>query len=446
MTTDNTQQSVSLPALSVSDLAQQLKRTLEQKFDYVRVRGELSRVTRHSSGHIYTDLKDANAVINSVCWKGVAANLKVQPAEGLDVICTGRISTYPQRSNYQLIIDSMELAGEGALLKMLEERKQRLRAEGLFAPERKKALPFMPQRIGVITSPTGAVIRDILHRVTDRFPTHVLVWPVTVQGEGAAQNVIKALQGFHNATGAQRPDVIIVARGGGSVEDLMPFNDEDLVRAIADCTIPIITAVGHETDTTLVDYVADRRAPTPTAAAEMALPVKEDLRYTVQNHFHRIDQHIRGYMRHYKAELRTLEARLGDPQRALNAIQQRLDLAGSYAQRAMMQLLHRYRQILQRVPIQLYNPQNRLQQQQQSLNHVTQRLQRVTQIMVQQKTQQLQHRGALLDSYSFHKTLERGFALVRGADGQAITQAAQAQKQPQLDIQFADGVVKTTPQ
>jgi exodeoxyribonuclease VII large subunit len=440
------QQTVSLPPLSVSDLAQQLKRTLEQKFDYVRVRGELSRVTRHSSGHVYTDLKDANAVINAVCWKGVTANLKTQPAEGLDVICTGRISTYPQRSNYQLIIDSMELAGEGALLKMLEERKRRLLAEGLFSAERKKPLPFMPQRIGVITSPTGAVIRDILHRVTDRFPTHVLMWPVTVQGDGAAQNVIKALDGFNKATGDQRPDVIIVARGGGSVEDLMPFNDEDLVRAIAASVIPVITAVGHETDTTLVDYAADRRAPTPTAAAEMALPVKQDLYYTVQQHQQRMMQAVFTHIRRHGADLKTLVARLGDPQRALQAIQQRIDLAGSYAQQAMMRVLHHYRQALQRMPIQLYNPHNRVQQQQQSLNHASQRLQRVLQMTVQQKTQQLQHRGSLLESYSFRKTLERGFALVRGVDGQAITTAAQARTQTQLDIQFADDVVKTKPQ
>jgi exodeoxyribonuclease VII large subunit len=439
------QESVALPALSVSELAQKLKRTLEQQFDYVRVRGELSKVTRHSSGHIYTDIKDENAVLNAVCWKGVASNLAVQPTEGLEVICTGRISTYPQRSNYQLIIDGMEMAGQGALMKMIEERKQRLLAEGLFAAKRKKPLPFLPKTIGVITSPTGAVIRDILHRISDRFPLHVLLWPVTVQGEGAAQNVIHAIEGF-NSDASLRPDMIIVARGGGSVEDLMPFNDEALIRAVAASAIPIISAVGHETDTTLIDYVADRRAPTPTAAAEMAVPVRSDLYYTVQTHQQRIAQHVFSLLRRQKAELRALSARLGDPQRALESIQQRIDLAGSYLHRAMTKILHTYQQRLQRANLQGRDPKALLQQGQQNLGYQSQRLQRAMVLITQQQTQRLAHQGALLDSYSFKKTLQRGFALVRGSDDQAMTSAAQAKQQALLNVQFADGVVKTIPQ
>ncbi len=439
-------QAPALPSLSVSELAQKLKRTLEQQFDYVRVRGELSRVTRHSSGHIYTDLKDADAVINSVCWKGVAGKLSVQPTEGLEVICTGRISTYPQRSNYQLIIDSMEVAGQGALLKLLEDRKRKLAADGLFAAERKRPLPFLPKTIGVITSPTGAVIRDILHRIRDRFPCHVILWPVTVQGENTARDVIAAIQGFNAlpVDGATpRPDVLIIARGGGSVEDLMPFNDEALVRAVVASAIPVISAVGHETDTNLIDYAADLRAPTPTAAAEHAVPVRNDLYYTIQTHQQRLTQMIGGMLRHDKATVKALGARLGAPQRLLDPIQQRVDLAGSYLQQNMARLLNYHQQRLQRFNIHAYQPRGLVTQATQQLSHQTQRLTRSVQYLVQQQRQQLNHRGALLESYSFKKTLDRGFALVRGADQHAITSATVAQQQASLTVQFADGVVTT---
>jgi len=226
---------------------------------------------------MYSDLKDENAVLNLVCWKGTVSRLSIKPEEGLEVICTGRISSYPARSNYQLIIESMELAGEGALLKMLEERKKKLAAEGLFAPERKNPIPFLPETIGVITSETGAVIRDILHRLRDRFPRHVLLWPVAVQGKDAAAQIAAAIKGFNDLPSSLRPDVLIVARGGGSLEDLMAFNEEEVVRAVSESTIPLISAVGHETDTTLIDYVSDLRAPTPTGAAEKVVPVRADL-------------------------------------------------------------------------------------------------------------------------------------------------------------------------
>ena len=449
MTDTNPPQSVPLPSLSVSELAQKLKRTLEQQFDYVRVRGELSRVTRHSSGHIYTDLKDADAVINSVCWRGVAQKLSVQPTEGLEVICTGRISTYPQRSNYQLIIDAMEVAGQGAILKLLEERKRKLAAEGLFAAERKKPIPFLPKTIGVITSPTGAVIRDILHRISDRFPCHVVLWPVTVQGENTARDVIAAIQGF-NALPAHgpipRPDVLIVARGGGSVEDLMPFNDEDLVRAVVASAIPIISAVGHETDTNLIDYASDLRAPTPTAAAEHAVPVRNDLFYTVQTHQQRMTQIILGMIRHDRIAVKALSARLGPAGRMLDPIQQRVDWAGSHLQRAMTHILHDYQRRMHRVNIQAYHPGSLLRQAAQQVAYQAQRLSRSMQQSVHYQQQQLHHRGALLESYSFRKTLERGFALVRGTDQQTVTTAAMAQQQTELAIQFADGVIKTVPQ
>ena len=267
------------PPLSVSELSGLLKRTVEDRFGHVRLRGEISGFKRAASGHLYLALKDDNAVLDGVMWKGGTQRLAFTPQDGVEVIATGKLTTYPGRSKYQIVIDRMELAGEGALMALLEKLKAKLAGEGLFAPERKKPLPFLPRTIGVVTSPTGAVIRDILHRLSDRCPTNVLVWPVLVQGQGAAEQIARAVRGFSAVEGGPlpRPDLVIVARGGGSIEDLWSFNEEIVVRAVADCTIPIISAVGHETDTTLCDYAADRRAPTPTAAAEMAVPVRAEL-------------------------------------------------------------------------------------------------------------------------------------------------------------------------
>ena len=269
-----------LPEYSVSEIAAALKRTVEDSFPFVRVRGEISGLKFHSSGHVYFDLKDDKAVLNAVVWKQTARLLKLRPEAGLEVIATGRITTYAGSSRYQIVVEQIELAGAGALMAMLEERKKKLAAEGLFAIERKKPLPFLPDVIGVITSPTGAVIRDIMHRLNERFPRRVLLWSVAVQGERAPAEVAAAIRGFNAMTPngpIPRPDLLIVARGGGSIEDLMAFNEEVVVRAVAEGAIPLISAVGHETDTTLIDFASDRRAPTPTAAAEMAVPVRADL-------------------------------------------------------------------------------------------------------------------------------------------------------------------------
>ncbi len=268
------------PALSVSELSTALKRAVEGAFDHVRVRGEISGFKRHGSGHCYFTLKDDAACIDAVIWRGQAAGLRFAPEDGLEVIATGRLTTYPARSRYQIVVERLELAGQGALMALLDRRRQALAAEGLFDAARKKKLPFAPVRIGVVTSPTGAVIRDILHRLEDRFPCHVMLWPVPVQGEGAAARIAAAVQGFNAlAPGGTpaRPDLLIVARGGGSIEDLWAFNEEEVVRAVAGSDIPIISAVGHETDTSLCDFAADVRAPTPTAAAELAVPVRSEL-------------------------------------------------------------------------------------------------------------------------------------------------------------------------
>jgi exodeoxyribonuclease VII large subunit len=265
------------PPLSVSEISNALKRMVEDRFGHVRIRGEISGFKRAASGHCYLALKDDKAVIDGIIWKGTAQRLNFAPEDGLDVIATGKLTTFPGRSKYQITIESLELAGEGALMQLFEKLKARLAGEGLFDSDRKRALPFLPRTIGVVTSPTGSVIRDILHRLADRFPSHVLVWPVLVQGEGAAAQVAAAVRGFGAMPIGERPDLLIVARGGGSIEDLWAFNEEPVVRAIAESVIPVISAVGHETDTTLADFAADRRAPTPTAAAEMAVPVRSDL-------------------------------------------------------------------------------------------------------------------------------------------------------------------------
>ena len=268
------------PALSVSELSGALKRTVEDRFGHVRVRGEISGWKRHVSGHCYLTLKDDKACMDGVVWKGQASAMRFRPEDGIEVIATGKLTTYPGRSKYQIVIEKMELAGQGALMALLDRRRRALAAEGLFDEDRKQLLPFLPRTIGVVTSPTGAVIRDILHRLADRFPSRVLVWGVPVQGEGAAEKVAAAVRGFDALPvggAVARPDLVIVARGGGSIEDLWAFNEEVVVRAVAGCTIPIISAVGHETDTTLCDFAADRRAPTPTAAAEMAVPVRAEL-------------------------------------------------------------------------------------------------------------------------------------------------------------------------
>ena len=312
---------------TVSELSFVLKRSIEDNFAHVRVRGEISGFKRHASGHCYLTLKDAEAVLDSVVWRATALRLGLAPEDGMEVVCTGRLTTYPGRSKYQLVIETIELAGVGALLKLLDERRRRLAAEGLFAAERKKKPPFLPQLIGIVTSPSGAVLRDILHRLNDRFPRRVLLWPVAVQGEAAAAQVAAAIVGFNSLPreGVLRPDLLIVARGGGSLEDLMPFNEEIVVRAAASSAIPLISAVGHETDTTLIDYASDLRAPTPTAAAEMAVPVRLDLLADLAGRGARLSGGVARLFTERRLHLAGLVRGLPEPQDLIGGAAQRLD-------------------------------------------------------------------------------------------------------------------------
>lgn len=427
-----------VPEFSVSDLALSLKRTLEETFSRVRVRGELSRVSIAASGHMYSSLKDEGAVIDAVCWKGTMAKLGIKPEEGLEVICTGRISTFPQRSNYQLIIESMELAGEGALLKMLEDRRKKLLAEGLFAPERKRPIPFLPNVIGVVTSPTGAVIRDILHRLSDRFPRHVLLWPVLVQGESAAAQVAAAINGFQTITekNLPRPDVLIVARGGGSLEDLMPFNEEIVVRAIAASTIPVISAIGHETDTTLADYAADLRAPTPTGAAEMAVPVRAALIAQVLENEQRLMSGITRLLAENRHKLEARSAKLGDPSRLLETKTQRLDHLGDKLSGLFGRFIDIKRAALTQAATALPKPQDRLKDAEKSLGRWSEQLTALSPKLLRDKGTALHHAGKMLEAYSFENILQRGFAVVRDSAGKLIMDAQQAKAGASIEIQF----------
>ncbi len=438
-----------VPELTVSELAFSLKRTLEETYARVRVRGELSKVKIHTSGHLYSDLKDSDSVLNIICWRTTLSKLSIRPEEGLDVICTGRITSYPARSNYQMIVEQIELAGEGALLKLLEDRKKRLAAEGLFDESRKKKRPFLPEIIGVVTSPTGAVIRDILHRLSDRCPRHVIVWPVRVQGDGAATEIAAAITGFNalperNGVAGQthiipRPDLLIVARGGGSLEDLMPFNEESVVRATAHSTIPIISAVGHETDTTLIDFAADLRAPTPTAAAELAVPERSLLLGTLMDYQGRMHQACLRMLRTKSDHITHMSARMGQPDRLLELRSQKLDMVSS----RLGHMLDRRIQVAQRALLtlsgKLLNPSQKVALSAQSTEFLATRLTRAyTQNLTTQHAR-LFNSAALLEALSFKSVLGRGYALLRNTEGTPITSATQLAPSDHIQIDLKDG-------
>lgn len=423
-----------VPELSVSELANSVKSTLEQTYGRVRVRGELSGLKLASSGHLYGDIKDEDAIINIVCWRGTMGRLALKPEDGLDVIVTGKLSSYPKSSRYQLVIDSMELAGEGALLKMLEERRKKLSAEGLFDEARKKPLPFLPDRIGVVTSPTGAVIRDIIHRISERFPRHVLVWPVAVQGDGAAAQIAAAIRGFNALPESHRPDLLIVARGGGSLEDLMTFNDEDVVRATAESRIPLISAVGHETDTTLIDYAADLRAPTPTGAAERAVPVRLDILGFVRDCANRITHGITRRLSEIGARLETLSAKLGDPSNLLDTKTQHLDTMANRLSHSYEKLLsHKHRAL---APLMPRHPRALIDEKTRHSQMVFASLSRAGTTLLKDPEKQLAHATRMLESLSFKSVLERGFAVVRGPEGTVISDADKAAQAVDMSIEF----------
>ncbi len=433
------------PEWTVSELSAALKRTVETTYDHVRVRGELGRVTVARSGHLYADIKDDKAVLNTIMWKGQAASLPFRPEEGLEVIATGRLSTYPGRSAYQLIASEMRPAGIGALMALLEDRKKKLAAEGLFDPSHKKALPYLPKTIGVVTSPTGAVFRDILHRIEERFPVRVILWPVLVQGDRAAEQITAAIRGFNAIAEHDRPDVLIVGRGGGSIEDLWPFNEENVVRATFESVIPVISAVGHETDTTLIDYVSDRRAPTPTGAAEFAVPVRSDLALTLQDVGQRQKRALLRLVR-IRGE-RFGSARLPRPERMLDAKRQSLDflanrLDNSLARTASLKRLALAQKAGALRPELLRADLRRARQRlQETAGRVRPALQRLLRV----RRDRLTPLGTLLDSLSYAATLARGYALVRSADGGIVRSSRDARDLSIWSVRFHDGEVDAAP-
>ena len=487
-----------VPEWSVSELSGALRRTLEDAYGHVRVRAELGKVTVHGSGHVYLDLKDDKSCLAGVIWRGAAGKMRFRPEMGMEVIATGKITTFPGQSKYQLIIDTLEPAGVGALLAQIEERKKRLAAEGLFDEARKQLLPYLPGVIGVVTSPTGAVIRDILHRLADRFPRHVIVWPVRVQGETSAGEVTAAIRGFNalpEGGRIARPDLLIVARGGGSIEDLWGFNDEQVVRAAADSMIPLISAVGHETDWTLIDYASDRRAPTPTGAAEMAVPVRSELMAQTGDLGRRVLAALLRGLDRRRADLRSAARALPGPEDLLALPRQRLDLSGGKLAHALVVNSRKHEARLAETSRRLarLSPQARLAGMAAKLDGLGQRLaaaraanlraetQRIAQrrerlaalgqrggramtILIGKRRERLERIGdrpqrafatgaerrgdalrrvtQLLASYDYKQVLQRGYALVHGPDGHLVRSTAQVAGGMAVDIQFADGSVR----
>ena len=485
-----------LVELTVSDLSGSIKRTVETAFDRVRVRGEISGYRgQHSSGHAYFCLKDDRARIDAVIWKGTFPRIRFRPEEGMEVIATGKVTTFPGSSKYQIVIETLEPAGAGALMALLEERRRRLAAEGLFDDARKRPLPFMPRVIGVVTSPTGAVIRDILHRIADRFPVHVVVWPVKVQGEGSGEDVAAAIRGF-NALSAdgpvERPDLLIVARGGGSLEDLWSFNDEVVVRAAAESDIPLISAVGHETDWTLIDHAADMRAPTPTGAAEMAVPVKAELEAQIANLAARLRGCASRHMEHRRQSVRALVRALPSLDQLLALPRRRFDEAAAGLGRGLMRTTVVKRRSLEQATAglrldlltnrvaerrrfigeqilrkerclerQMLKEHNRVSRAATALSALPARLTGHLQRERQHLASLMRHadtavthaltknRGLLagqdrvLQSLSYKNVLKRGYAVVRDAADRPLTRAAEVSPGQPLAIEFADGRIST---
>ncbi|WP_075216961.1 exodeoxyribonuclease VII large subunit [Mongoliimonas terrestris] len=435
---------------SVSEISFALKRTVEEQFGHVRVRGEISGYRGpHSSGHAYFALKDDGARLEAVVWRTAFSRLRFKPEEGMEVIATGKLTTFPGSSKYQIVIEALEPAGVGALMALLEERKKKLAAEGLFDAARKRPLPFLPRVVGVVTSPTGAVIRDILHRIDERFPVHVLVWPVRVQGETSGEEVAAGIRGFNalpEGGAIPRPDVIIVARGGGSLEDLWGFNDEVVVRAAAESGIPLISAVGHETDWTLIDHAADVRAPTPTGAAEMAVPVRRDLLDRTDDLTRRLRGAMDRSLDNRRTALLAAARALPRPRDVLALPRQRFDTAAAAlaaALRANTALHHRrFERIAARLSVSTLERGGALCRER--LGVIAARIDRAFAVTVEARRARLRNTVSVFDAVNHRATLKRGFALVRDADDRPVFETGKVAAGQRLTVEFSDGRIGVT--
>ena len=425
---------------TVSELSTSIKRIIEDNFDYIRLKAEVGRVSKPKSGHIYLDLKDDTSVISGIIWKGSVNKLNILPEEGLEVVCTGKVTTYAGQSKYQIIIENIEPYGVGALMALLEKRKEKLLKENLFDDNFKKQIPFLPKRIGVITSPTGAVIRDILHRIEDRFPVNITVWPVKVQGDSSPEEIIDAIEGFHllDQSNLEKPDVIIIARGGGSVEDLWGFNDEALVRKVFDSKIPIISAIGHETDTTLIDLVADLRAPTPTAAAEMAVPVRKILITSVEDSYERIKNYINNKIEFEERSLLLLDKAIPKIEVMLKNYNLRYKKASSILNISLVSMIKHYQDIFLRKTVSF--KANMLTKNfnftKDDFLEVSKSLINSTVNIFDKKTNLLQLQSGLLDVLSHNSVLKRGFAIVKDKKSKIITSSKKIKEDEELMINF----------
>ncbi|MDD4557256.1 MAG: exodeoxyribonuclease VII large subunit [Alphaproteobacteria bacterium] len=416
-----TDETAQLKEFTVSEISFEIKRFVETTFNRVRVKGEIFGGKVADSGHYYLSLKDDNATLSAVCWKGTMNRLPFKPEDGMEVIVSGKITTFAGKSSYQIIIESMEIAGTGALLKLLEERKQKFMAEGLFDQRHKKSVPFLPEKIGVITSASGAVIRDIIHRVRDRFPSHILLWPTPVQGEGSAEKIAAAIEGFNALPKSHKPDVLIVARGGGSLEDLWAFNEEIVIRAVFASQIPIISAVGHETDTMLIDYVSDLRAPTPTGAAEFAVPVKNELALQISNLENRLKNASHRFFMEKKNYLEALSRGIPNLSQILFEANQKLDDRIERLKVSFKNYLNQKQNLILQTKLSPYYISNIFEKKKENLSNLVIRLENV----------------------SIDSVLNRGFAWVKTKNNKTIYNAEAAQKNQFLEIKFIDGEVKT---
>ena len=431
------------PVYSVSEFSHVIKKLVETNFSYVRIRGEISRPSFPGSGHVYFTLKDTDGTIAAIIWKYTLPRLSIKPEEGIEVICTGKVTTFAGQSKYQIIVESMEVAGEGALLKMLEDRRKKLLKEGLFNQELKKPIPYLPKIIGVITSPSGAVIRDILHRLSDRFPSHVYLWPVAVQGEGAAKQISNAIDKFNqftDETTIKKPDLLIVARGGGSLEDLWSFNEEIVVRSVFKSSIPVISAVGHETDTTLIDFVSDLRAPTPSAAAEKAVPVRNELIARIDELNFRFKTSFNNKLNNNKDRLNSLIKLLGKPDQIFDNKTQKLDFIYRDFENLFKDIFVEKKNKITQHAQRLMPPKvliSNLVSKQQLLET---KFQNYLQNIINEKEVKLNSLDKLLEASSFNRVLDRGFSLVMNNEGKPIKLSSEAPKNANVKIKFSDKI------
>ena len=431
------------PVYSVGQFSHVIKKLVESNFTYVRIRGEISRPSFPSSGHVYFTLKDVDGTIAAIIWKYTMPRLSIMPEEGMEVICTGKVTTFAGQSKYQIIVENMEVAGEGALLKMLEDRRKKLLAEGLFDQRHKKPIPYLPERIGVITSPSGAVIRDILHRLSDRFPSHVYVWPVAVQGEGSASQIANAIDKFNELTDqtiVKKPNLLIVARGGGSLEDLWSFNEEIVVRAVFNSSIPVISAVGHETDTTLIDFVSDLRAPTPTGAAEKSVPVRDELRARIGELDLRLKTSFFNKLNINKDRLNSLIRLLGKPDQIFDNKNQKLDFVFKDIENLFKTIFTEQKNKITQYTQKLTPPKVLINNLDSKIQLLDTRFNNYLGILIKNKVTKLNFLCQLLEASSFNRVLDRGFALVMNDKGKPIKLSKEVPKKSNIKIKFADEI------